>query len=117
MMTEVTTGFARTHASETRAGLHPCALAIGAITSRIFQVRSLSTIGKSYSVRRESAGFWFIADLSLLYQRVESAKRLFDRSHGIVAVDLVEVDMVGLQSSEASLHSIHDVTSGSPDII
>ena len=60
MMTEVTTGFAKSHASERRAGLHPCALAIGAITSRIFQVRSLSTMGKSYSVRRESAGFWFV---------------------------------------------------------
>src|ERR1700729_3701337 len=59
-MTEVTTGFAKSHASETRAGLHPCAFAIGAITSRIFQVRSLSTMGKSYSVRRESAAFWFV---------------------------------------------------------
>jgi len=28
MMTEVTTGFAKTHASERRAGLHSCALAI-----------------------------------------------------------------------------------------
>src|ERR1700722_18432988 len=56
MMIEVTTGFARSHASETRAGLQPWAFAIGAITSRIFQVRSLSTIGKSKSVRRESAG-------------------------------------------------------------
>src|SRR5882724_5081810 len=60
MMTEVTTGFAKSHASERRAGLHPCAFAIGAITSRIFQVRSLSTTGKSRSVRRESAGFWFV---------------------------------------------------------
>src|SRR6267378_2469183 len=60
MMTEVTRGFARSHASERRAGLHPCAFAIGAITSRIFQVRSLSTTGKSKSVRRESAGFWCV---------------------------------------------------------
>src|SRR5437868_13043947 len=60
MMTEVTTGFAKSQASERRAGLHPCAFAIGAITLRIFQVRSLSTTGKSYSVRRESAGFWFL---------------------------------------------------------
>src|SRR5882724_2602023 len=35
-----------------------------------------------------------VADLSLLHQRVESAKRLFDRSHGIVGMDLVQVDMV-----------------------
>src|SRR5229473_5391230 len=176
MMTEVTTGFAKSHASETRAGLHPCAFAIDAITSRIFQVRSLSTMGKSYSVRRESAAFWFVrlnlpeskpagkrtpheqadllefqqgndfpfeiaagdrvislkrvesgqvpelgdaeglgdlpclpvgaadvADLSLLHQGVESAKRLFERAHGIVAMDLVQVDMVGLQTVETGL--------------
>src|ERR1700724_611483 len=47
MMTEVTTGLAKSHAIERRAGLHPCALVIGAIMSRIFQVRSLSTMGKS----------------------------------------------------------------------
>ena len=60
MITDVTTGFAKSHASERRAALHPWAFAIGAITSRIFQVRSLSTIGKSKSVRRESAGLWFV---------------------------------------------------------
>jgi hypothetical protein len=59
-MTAVTADFAKSHASERRAGLHPCAFAIGAITSRIFQVCSFSTRGKSYSVRRESAGFWFV---------------------------------------------------------
>jgi hypothetical protein len=37
MMTEVTTGFNKSHASERRAGLHPRAFAIGAITSRILQ--------------------------------------------------------------------------------
>jgi hypothetical protein len=36
MMTEVTTGLAKSHAIERRAGLQPCAFAIGAITSRIF---------------------------------------------------------------------------------
>jgi hypothetical protein len=41
-------GFAKSHASESRAGLHPCAFAVEAVTSRIFQVRSLSTMGKSY---------------------------------------------------------------------
>src|ERR1700693_5434082 len=59
-MTEVTAGLAKSHAIERRAGLQPCAFAIGAITSRIFQVRSLSTIGKSKLVRREPAGLWFI---------------------------------------------------------
>jgi hypothetical protein len=56
MMTEVTTGFAKSHASERRAGLHPCAFAIGAITSRIFQVRSLSTTGKSCSLQPRIRG-------------------------------------------------------------
>src|SRR4029077_13700705 len=37
-----------------------------------------------------------VADLSLLHQGVESANRLFDRGHGIVRMDLVKVDMVGL---------------------
>ena len=37
MMTEVTTGFAKSQAIESRAGLQPCARAIGANTSRIFQ--------------------------------------------------------------------------------
>src|SRR6202051_3174147 len=35
-----------------------------------------------------------IADLALLYQRVESVKRLVERGHGIVAMDLVQVNMV-----------------------
>jgi hypothetical protein len=34
-----------------RAGLQACAIAMGAMASRIFQVRSLSTIGKSNSER------------------------------------------------------------------
>src|ERR1700738_1532391 len=59
-MTEVHDGFANSHASEIRGGLHPCAFAIGAITSRMFQVRSLSTMGKSYSLRRELGAFWFV---------------------------------------------------------
>src|SRR6202049_1564816 len=58
-----------------------------------------------------------IADLSLLHQRVESAKRLFDRGHEIVAMDLVQVDMVGLQTAETGLHSIHNVAAVSANVI
>src|SRR5712672_1220864 len=58
-----------------------------------------------------------VADLSLLYQGVESAKRLFERGHGIIAVDLVQVDMVGLQTAETGLDAVHNVASRSPDII
>src|SRR5882762_7981405 len=51
-----------------------------------------------------------VADLSLLHQGVESADRLFDRGHGITAMDLVQVDMVGLQPAETGLYTVHDVT-------
>src|SRR3984957_4613674 len=190
MMTEVTTDFANSHASETRAGLQPCAFAIGAITSRIFQVRSLSTMGKVvFSAPRirgllvrpaeiagkQAAGertpheqatlFGFqqgndfpfeiaasdrviglkrvesgqvpelgdaqrfgdlpclpvgaadVADLSLLHQRIESAKRLFQWGHGIVAMDLVQADMVGLQTTKTGLHTVHDVAARGPNVI
>src|SRR5258705_5285337 len=58
-----------------------------------------------------------VANLSLLHQGVESAKRLFDRSDGIVAVDLVQIDMVGLQTAKTGLHTVHNVASRSPDVI
>src|SRR5712672_2681162 len=58
-----------------------------------------------------------VADLSLLYQGVESAKRLFERGHGIIAVDLVQVDMVGLQTAETGLHTVHNVAARRPDVI
>src|ERR1700682_4845754 len=58
-----------------------------------------------------------IADLSLLHQGVESAKRLFERGHGIIAVDLVQVDMVGLQTAKTGLDAVHNVAARSPDII
>src|SRR6202030_3365929 len=58
-----------------------------------------------------------VADLSLLHQGVESAKRLFDRGHGIVAMDLVQIYMVGLQTAETGLHTVHDVAARSPDVI
>src|SRR5438132_3868921 len=58
-----------------------------------------------------------VADLSLLYQGVESAERLFDRGHGIVAMDLVQVDMVGLQTAETGLHTVHNVAARSADVI
>ena len=41
----------------TRAALQSWSFAMGAMTSRIFQTRSLSTIGKSNSERRDPAGF------------------------------------------------------------
>src|SRR3984893_5152143 len=58
-----------------------------------------------------------VADLSLLHQGVESANRLFDRGHGIIAMNLVQVDMVGLQTAETGLHTVHNVAARSPDVI
>jgi hypothetical protein len=58
-----------------------------------------------------------VADLSLLHQGVEGAKGLFDRGHGIIAMDLVQVDMVGLQTVKTGLHAVHDVAARSPDVI
>src|SRR6202030_2058560 len=58
-----------------------------------------------------------VTDLSLLHQGVESAKRLFDRGHGIVAMDLVQVNMVGLQTAETGLYTVHNVAARSPDVI
>src|SRR6267378_8707156 len=58
-----------------------------------------------------------VADLSLLHQGVESAKRLFDRGHGIIAMNLVQVNMVGLQTAETGLHSVHNVAARGPDVI
>jgi hypothetical protein len=50
-MTDVTTSFANNHERDIRAGLQACAFAMGAMASRIFQVSSLSTMGKSNSER------------------------------------------------------------------
>src|SRR6202035_5161722 len=58
-----------------------------------------------------------VADLSLLHQSVESAKCLSDRGHGIVAMDLVQVNIVGLQPAETGVHSVHNVSARSPDVI
>src|SRR6202166_4686656 len=58
-----------------------------------------------------------VADLSLMHQGVESSKRLFDRGHGIVAMNLVQIDVVGLQAAETGLYSVHNVAARSPDVI
>src|ERR1700687_4155725 len=58
-----------------------------------------------------------VADFSLLPQGVESTKRLFDRGDAIVAMDLVQVDVVGLQTAETGLHRVHNVPARGPDVI
>ena len=58
-----------------------------------------------------------LADLPLLDQGVESAKRLFDRRHGIVVMDLVQIDMIHLQTAETGLNTVPDVAARRSDVI
>jgi hypothetical protein len=47
--------------------------------------------------------------VALAHEVVERAQGLLDRGDRVVGVDLVEVDVVGLQPAQAGLHRIHDV--------
>src|ERR1700722_19257921 len=58
-----------------------------------------------------------VAHLSLLHQCVERAKRLLYRGYRIVAMYLVEVDMIGLQAAQTRLHTVHDMTARRSDVI
>src|SRR6202035_5415841 len=58
-----------------------------------------------------------VADLSLRHQGVESAKRLFNKGHGIVAMNLVQIDMVGLQAAETVVYGVNNVAARSADVI
>jgi hypothetical protein len=148
----------------------------------MFQVRSLSTMGKSKVLRRESAGFWLlrvylpesrpparglqasrpifwssrsgtfevaagdgvvglqgvdgcevlelgyacgfhdapgvpvgdadVADLAMLDEGVEGTEGLFKGSNEVGAVDLVEVDVVGVEALEGGFDGVHDVAAG-----
>lgn len=55
-----------------------------------------------------------MANLALVYERIERAERLFDRCDGVVAVDLVEIDVADLKSAKASFDSVHDVSADAP---
>ena len=58
-----------------------------------------------------------VADFALLDEGVEGAKGLFDGGDGVVAVDLVEVDVVGLEAVEAGVDCVHDVAAGGADVV
>jgi hypothetical protein len=45
------------------------------------------------------------------------AERLLDWGNRVVAVDLIEVDIVDLEAAETGLHAIHDVLAGSAYIV
>jgi hypothetical protein len=50
-----------------------------------------------------------VAHLALAHQVVQGAQGLFHGGATVPAVDLVKVDMVGAQASQAALHRGHDV--------
>ena len=58
-----------------------------------------------------------VADFALLDEGVEGAKDLFDWGDGVVAVDLVEVDVIGLEAAEAVVDGVHDVSAGGADVV
>ena len=47
-----------------------------------------------------------------MHKIVESTQRLVDRSRRIEPMELIEVDVVGLQTAEGSVNGIEDVLSG-----
>ena len=65
----------------------------------------------------EPVGDADVADFALLDEGVEGAEGLFDGGDGVVAVDLVEVDVVGLEAAEAGFDGVHDVSAGGADVV
>ena len=65
----------------------------------------------------EPVGDADVADFALLDEGVEGAEGLFDGGDGVVAVDLVEVDVVGLEAAEAGFDGVHDVSAGGSDVV
>ena len=53
-----------------------------------------------------------VADLALVDEIVEGAQRLVDRRRRVIAVELVEVDVVGLQASQRGIDRVEDVLAG-----
>ena len=48
---------------------------------------------------------------------VERAERLLDRCDRIVAVDLIQVDVISLKAAKTRFHPIHDVPAGRAHIV
>ena len=58
-----------------------------------------------------------VTDFALLDESIEGAEGLFDGGDEVVAVDLVEVDVVGLEAAEAGVDGVHDVTTGGAYVV
>ena len=50
-------------------------------------------------------------------ESIECAKGFFDWCDGVVAVNLVEIDVVGLQAPETGIDSIHDVSARGANVV
>ena len=58
---------------------------------------------------------WTSADIECLaraHYLVQRLQRLFDRGMRIETVDLVKIDIVGLQTAQAVIDGVHDVLAG-----
>ena len=58
-----------------------------------------------------------VTNLARLNQIVERAQRLLDRGVGVGAVDLVEIDVVGLQPAKALLDLAEDMAAGEAAVV
>ena len=58
---------------------------------------------------RRPAGDTDVADVTLPHEVIKRAHRLLDRRQIVLAVDLVEVDIVGAEPLQALLYRIHDM--------
>ena len=58
-----------------------------------------------------------IADLALASEVVQRPQRLLQRRRGVGPVQLIEVEMIGLEPAQASLDLRHDVVAAAPPVI
>src|SRR5260370_30838631 len=58
-----------------------------------------------------------VTNLTPRDERVEGAERLLDGGDRIVRVDLIQIDVVGLEATETRFHSIHEVPPESAPIV
>src|SRR5207249_39787 len=58
-----------------------------------------------------------VTHLPVPHQVVQGIERLVERGGGVPGMDLVEVDVVGLQAAEAGLHLLEDSKAGEPLVV
>jgi len=58
-----------------------------------------------------------VADLALSDKGVEGAEGFLNRSHGVVGMDLVEIDVVRLEAPQAHFDGVHDVSTRRAHVI